>query len=136
MRNLIWGVGTQFRSSGRATNALTCRPISPVLSFSLEIPIFPYVILFYLYPCFLNLCSAFFLLVLFWFHTYLWLFDLYFKIFLFKNFKLYILIMCFPLSNSSQIFLQLPIHPASHSLPSLSKRKKNVYLYTFKNTNY
>lgn len=55
--SLIWELGTESRTFGKAASAINHRPDSPALSFPLETPIFSYVKPLLLYPSFLSLCS-------------------------------------------------------------------------------
>lgn len=135
MRNLIGGVGTQFTSPERAIHALNCRRISPVFSFSFEIPIFPQVILFYLYPCFLNLCSALFLLVLFWFDAYLLLCMICTLKFFYLKFSSYIFWSCTFASQTHLRSFSNSLLTQLHVLSLLSqienkKNPKNLFTST------
>lgn len=131
--------GNSIQTLWRAKNALNYSPISPVLSFSFEIPIFPYVILFYLYPCFLNLCSAFFLLVLFSFDAYSWLCMICTLKFFYLKFSSYIFWSCaFPSQTHPRSFpnsLLTQLHVLS-LLSQKENKKKSVHFYTFKNISY
>lgn len=120
MRNLIGGMETQSRPSGEQQMPHLSSPLLFIWN-----PHFPLCNTILSLSMFLEFVLSFLLArIIFIWCIFVTMYDLHFKILLLKIFKLYILIMCFPLSNSSQIFPQLPTHPASCSLPSLSKRKQ------------
>lgn len=122
--------GNSIQTLWRATNALNYSPISPVLSFSFEIPIFPYVILFYLYPCFLNLCSAFFLLVLFSFDAYSWLCVICTLKFFYLKFSSYIFWSCGSPLKLIQDLSPTPYSPSFMLSPFSLKKKTKKNLFT------
>lgn len=127
MRNLIWGVGTQFRSSGGATNSLNCRPITLVLSFSFEILIFLCNTILSL-AMLLEFVLSFRLacIILIW-CIFVTMFYLYFKI---LNISTYIFCSCAFPSESHPRYFPNSLLTQLYVLSLLSQKEKNLFTST------